>query len=255
MKVLRWLSFLAVVLVPSSFQAAEQAPAKDKRLALLDALKQELARSKEKLRLPGEDPPYFIRYLVREYDDYDLSARFGALLEDSYQNVRQGSVEVRVGDYHFDNTADDSTEKMFDLDDLDRYDPPVVTPLDNDLDSLRATMWLQTDAQYKKALSLLHKKRGNRVTRVVEDESVGKLLLRVLDLRDDDPVGRELTAARERALRAGLASFEHDVFPALLARGARIAVRVCDAPFIDIGTEDSLAQADAFVQAHARWFS
>lgn len=50
-------------------------------------------------------------------------------------------------------------------------------------------------------------------------------------------------------------SFEHDVFPALLARGARIAVRVCDAPFIDIGTEDSLAQADAFVHAHARWFS
>jgi CPA1 family monovalent cation:H+ antiporter len=41
-----------------------------------------------------------------------------------------------------------------------------------------------------------------------------KLLLRVLDLRDDDPVGRELTAARERALRAGLASFEHDVSPA-----------------------------------------
>jgi CPA1 family monovalent cation:H+ antiporter len=37
-----------------------------------------------------------------------------------------------------------------------------------------------------------------------------KPLLRALDLRDDDPVGQELTAARERALRAGLASFEHD---------------------------------------------
>ena len=37
-----------------------------------------------------------------------------------------------------------------------------------------------------------------------------KPLLRALDLRDDDPVGRELTAARERALRAGLASFAGD---------------------------------------------
>jgi CPA1 family monovalent cation:H+ antiporter len=37
-----------------------------------------------------------------------------------------------------------------------------------------------------------------------------KPLLRALDLRDDDPVGRELDAARERALRAGLASFAHD---------------------------------------------
>jgi predicted Zn-dependent protease len=188
MKLPASLVALAVVLASSPFPPARAEeptkkspaaqtpagnPATDHRLVLLDALEQELVRSKEKLKLPGEDPPYFIRYLVREYDDYDLSARFGALLEDSYQNVRQASVEVRVGDYHFDNTADDSTEKMFDLDDLDRYDPPVVAPLDNDVDSLRATLWLQTDEQYKKALSLLHKKRGNRVTRVVEDESVG----------------------------------------------------------------------------------
>jgi len=41
-----------------------------------------------------------------------------------------------------------------------------------------------------------------------------KSLLRALDLHDDDPVGRELNAARERALRAGLASFEHDHSPA-----------------------------------------
>ena len=32
-------------------------------------------------------------------------------------------------------------------------------------------------------------------------------LLRALNLHDDDPVGREVKAARERALRAGLASF------------------------------------------------
>src|SRR5436190_18553333 len=40
-----------------------------------------------------------------------------------------------------------------------------------------------------------------------------KPLLRALDLHDDDPVGRELSAARERALRAGLAMFEHDRSP------------------------------------------
>jgi CPA1 family monovalent cation:H+ antiporter len=33
-------------------------------------------------------------------------------------------------------------------------------------------------------------------------------------LHDDDPVGRELSAARERALRAGLASFAGDSSPA-----------------------------------------
>jgi CPA1 family monovalent cation:H+ antiporter len=37
-----------------------------------------------------------------------------------------------------------------------------------------------------------------------------KLLLRALDLHDDDPVGRELTAARERALKAGLAAIARE---------------------------------------------
>jgi Na+/H+ antiporter len=38
-------------------------------------------------------------------------------------------------------------------------------------------------------------------------------LLRALDLQDDDPVGHEVGAARERALRAGLGVFEYDQSP------------------------------------------
>lgn len=49
-------------------------------------------------------------------------------------------------------------------------------------------------------------------------------------------------------------SFEYDVFPSLLDTGARIAVIPCNAPFLDIGTEASLAQADAFIAANMRWF-
>jgi monovalent cation/hydrogen antiporter len=41
-----------------------------------------------------------------------------------------------------------------------------------------------------------------------------KPLLRALDLRDDDPVGQERRAARDRALKAGLASLQHDPSPA-----------------------------------------
>jgi TldD protein len=189
----------------------------DRRLVVLDALKQELGRSRERLRLSGEDPPYFARYLLREYDDYDMAARFGAVLEDSYQNVRQVSVEVRVGDYHFDNTADDSTEKMFDLDDLDRYEPPVIAPIDDDIDVLRATLWLQTDAQYKRALSLLHKKRGNRVTKVVEDESVGSFSKETPERAMDRPVVVKVNRpAWEERLRRASAVFKSypDVFDA-----------------------------------------
>lgn len=50
-------------------------------------------------------------------------------------------------------------------------------------------------------------------------------------------------------------SFEYDVFPSLIASGARISTVRCDGPFLDIGTEASLAQADAFIRDNMRWFA
>jgi Na+/H+ antiporter len=49
-------------------------------------------------------------------------------------------------------------------------------------------------------------------TLVLQGLTLGPLL-RLLDLQDDDPVGHEVGAARERALRAGLAAFERDPSP------------------------------------------
>ncbi len=187
----------------------------DPRLVVLAALKSELTRSHERLRMPKEDPPYFIRYLVRDYDESDVSATLGAILSDDHTRARHASVEARVGDYHFDNTADDSTEKMFDIDDFDRYEPPSAAPIDNDIDALRATLWLQTDVRYKRALSLLHKKRGARVTKVVEDETVGSFS-REQPTRSVDPavvvkVDRELWRQRLRRVSAEFKAFP-DIF-------------------------------------------
>ncbi|BFM40709.1 nucleotidyltransferase family protein [Synechocystis sp. LKSZ1] len=45
-------------------------------------------------------------------------------------------------------------------------------------------------------------------------------------------------------------SFEYDVFPHLLAQKARLKVHGVTAPFLDIGTPDTLAQAETFIQTH-----
>jgi len=45
-------------------------------------------------------------------------------------------------------------------------------------------------------------------------------------------------------------SFEYDVFPCLLAQQARLKVHGVTAPFLDIGTPASLAQAETFIQTH-----
>ena len=49
-------------------------------------------------------------------------------------------------------------------------------------------------------------------------------------------------------------SFETDVFPALIHGGARLKSFVTDAPFLDIGTPESLPQAEEFVRRNAKNF-
>lgn len=67
-----------------------------------------------------------------------------------------------------------------------------------------------------------------------------KPLLRVLDLHDDDPVGREVASARERALQAALASFAQEESPA-----AKTVRRELTAHFDPV-------RADACVSARAK---
>jgi D-glycero-alpha-D-manno-heptose 1-phosphate guanylyltransferase len=61
-------------------------------------------------------------------------------------------------------------------------------------------------------------------------------------------------AAVDRLPENRPSSFEKDVFPAWLAKGYPIQVVVTKAPFLDIGTEESLAQAEGFVQTHQPQF-
>jgi monovalent cation/hydrogen antiporter len=74
--------------------------------------------------------------------------------------------------------------------------------------SLAAAMALPADFPYR-GLILLVAFSVVLGTLVIQGLTL-KWLLRKVALRDDDPVGREVSAARERALRAGLASFVDD---------------------------------------------
>lgn len=49
-------------------------------------------------------------------------------------------------------------------------------------------------------------------------------------------------------------SFETELFPELINSGARLRVITCQAEFLDIGTPETLHQAESFVSANASWF-
>jgi CPA1 family monovalent cation:H+ antiporter len=74
-------------------------------------------------------------------------------------------------------------------------------------------------------------------------------LLRVLDLRDEDPVGQEVGAARERALRAGLARFEHDHSPDAEAVRQELIAHLGPA---EGGPEDADARSFTHTDIHRR---
>jgi D-glycero-alpha-D-manno-heptose 1-phosphate guanylyltransferase len=50
-------------------------------------------------------------------------------------------------------------------------------------------------------------------------------------------------------------SFEKDVFPGWLAKGLRLQTVVTDAPFLDIGTPESLPLAESFITENQRFFA
>jgi TldD protein len=162
-------SLALIVLVGMVLPTA--APAAEPESPVLASMYAELSRGMARLRLKGYEAPYFIAYAVRDYQQRSVGARFGAPVDRNSNHSRQAWVEVRVGDYKFDNTSSER-ELQFDLGDVDTWDPPTEAPLDDDTQALRGTLWLLTDAKYKRALGAYAKKRGKRATTISEDENL-----------------------------------------------------------------------------------
>jgi TldD protein len=142
-------------------------PSKDSRLELLDAMRAELDRNHRQLRLNGHEAPYFISYQVKDYDQREVSGRFGALFTDGTWRDRQIYVDVRVGSYDFDNSTDQGLDLNFSQKGSS-YVPKKTAPLDDDPLALRSALWLITDDKYKAALFDYLKKKGENVY-AVED--------------------------------------------------------------------------------------
>jgi TldD protein len=115
---------------------------------LLGAMREEIDRSKSKLKIDNVPGPYYIEYRLSDISEYDAEAAFGGLRQDQDFRGRSVRVVVRVGDYKLDSY----------------YGPGVGTasfaPLDNDPRALRWQLWAATDQAYKAASQALAMKRA-----------------------------------------------------------------------------------------------
>ncbi len=137
---------------------------------ILKAMRDEISRSMDELKLDKLERPYYIEYTLSIMDAYNIKAELGAINENDHGKVANLTVGVRVGDYKFDNS------NFFDIglsffgssDDEERYKSRRI-PFDLDYQSLRRELWLATDAAYKQAAELLSKKEATIKNRMRKD--------------------------------------------------------------------------------------
>jgi TldD protein len=115
---------------------------------LLQAMQQELARSKSELKMDNVPGPYYIEYRLSDVEEYDAEAAFGALRQDQHMHARSVRVVVRVGDYKQDSYYGPGTGFV------------TFAPLDNDPIALRRQLWTATDQAYKAASQALAMKKA-----------------------------------------------------------------------------------------------
>jgi len=139
----------------------------DERIAVLSAMKKELIRSKENLKLEDYEIPYFISYWIKEEVSVGMGAKYGSLYSNNRSRRRNAYVEVRVGDYSFDNTGKKNRSIFFDSPDH-LSSSSYIVPIENDETAIRNVLWYVTDFKYKEAINDYLKKKGEAVFEVEE---------------------------------------------------------------------------------------
>jgi hypothetical protein len=129
--------------------SAANVPSEARKDVQLRAMLDELARAKT-LQLNNLDKPYFVEYDSGDSDEAVISASLGGLMVSNRNRYRVPRLEVRVGDYKFDNT--NSIFSGF---------PRVgVLAIDDSYPVLRESFWLATDGMYKSATEQMTRKRN-----------------------------------------------------------------------------------------------
>jgi len=195
--------FFVLAAVAGGVAALVAQPPAETADPVLRAMHDEIERSR-KLTVSSLEAPYFIQYLLDEADMFDASASLGGLMAARQEHLRQPDVEVRVGDYKFDNTNFVGGMGFGSRYDLGRF------PLENSYPVLRRYFWLATDAAYKGSVEAISRKRA--ALRNLEQNGVPDDLAHaepVHFIRDFHPLAldRDAWSSRVRALSALFADF------------------------------------------------
>lgn len=121
---------------------------------VLRAMRAELERARA-LKFVSLESPYFVQASLEDVTGFTATATLGGLLSANRSHFRSPRVQVRVGDYKFDNTNYVGSGFTYGSNyDVDRF------PLEDNYDLLRRYLWLSIDRAYKSAVESIARKRA-----------------------------------------------------------------------------------------------
>jgi TldD protein len=130
--------------------------------AILEAMKAELARSQQTFK--GQPvQPYFLSYEITDDQVVNVVGTFGKLQISQQRRSRQLDIDLRVGDYHLDNTHRMPEEAPAGF-------PAIYVPIEADPTALRSILWYWTDLKYKRAVEQLTRIRTDVQVKVEQED-------------------------------------------------------------------------------------
>ncbi len=148
----------AIVLLMSLLLGCTSLVAQDKDV-VVKAMKDEMARSIEKLRLSDLDKPYFIVYRVSDEKSTSINATLGALTQSQTSKSREMSTDVKAGSYELDDSNFVNTQELgARMRNVTGHMSSVT--VDDDYQQIRRALWHATDSEYKDAAEKLASKRS-----------------------------------------------------------------------------------------------
>ncbi len=125
------------------------------------AIRDEMKRTLDRLRLENSDAPFLVTYTLNDQASYVCNATFGAVTGQSASDRRSIGVEVRVGDYSMDDTNFAGG--------FGGSSARIGVPKDDDYAAIRHRLWLATDQSYKGAVEQMAAKKAWLKSNTVTD--------------------------------------------------------------------------------------
>ncbi len=211
---------------------------------ILTAMREELKRSIASLSIDSLQKPAYISYTIADSKTMYIQARLGAIINSDDNPLRTQDVRVLVGNYGMSN------ENYLDFNTVWGNSSYTTSPRESSHDTVRISLWMDTDAKYKRAAESYENKisalQQQKINEALKPDFVA---VKPSSFRIERTPYTINKAAWEKRIASLSAVFTE--FPALQASEAALYVYATQVYFID--SEGAVVSYPLAIVAFRAW--